>query len=130
MHIVPPRQKATARRLRRDLTGPERKLWSQLRAHRLAHVHFRRQAPMGDIIVDFVAHTPRLVIEVDGDQHGYESGLQRDEKRDTWLASQGYQVLRFSNWQVMNEFENVLLTIEACIEHRRPLPSLPPDGGG
>ncbi len=112
------------------MTGPEKRLWSKLKAHRMCGVHFRRQGPIGDYIADFAAHSLKLIVEVDGDQHASERGLRRDAKRDEWLATQGYRVLRFSNWQVMNEFESVLLTIEACANGELPLPALPLNGGG
>ena len=124
MHPVSETLRANARRLRREMTGPEKRLWAKLRGHRLAGIQFRRQAPLGNYIVDFVTHAAKLVVELDGDQHGQPAALAKDQTRDTWLASNGYRVLRFSNWQVMNETESVLLTIEAHVKDFTPsLPS-------
>jgi very-short-patch-repair endonuclease len=58
---------ARARSLRASMTGPERKLWSALRAHRLLGAHFRRQAPMDPYALDFYCHAVKLAIEIDGD---------------------------------------------------------------
>jgi very-short-patch-repair endonuclease len=106
---------ARARQLRRDMTGPERKLWDKLRAHRLLGLHFRRQVPVSPYVADFHCHAARVVIEVDGDQHGFPDRVSADKRRDEFLSGQGLRVLRFSNWQVMNEFESVLLTIESAV---------------
>jgi very-short-patch-repair endonuclease len=105
-----------ARALRRLMTGTEKKLWAKLRAHRMLGAHFRRQVPMGSYILDFYCHSHRLVIEVDGHHHGFEEHLKADTKRDQWLSEQVLRIIRFSNWQMMNEFESVLLTVEAVLK--------------
>lgn len=110
------------------MTGPEKKLWAILRAHRLAQTHFRRQTPIGEYIVDFAAHGPRVVVGVDGDQHDQINAIDKDLRRDAVLAARGYHVLRFSNWQVLNEFDSVAQTIEAALLGRAP--SLPSPGAG
>ncbi|MGO4707220.1 endonuclease domain-containing protein [Microvirga sp. 2MCAF38] len=107
------RQRAQAKQLRRELTPAERKLWHGLKAHRFQGLHIRRQVPMGSYIVDFVCHRTKLVIEVDGAQHGFERGIAADEVRDAWLSSQGYRVLRFWNRDVLTELDSVLDTIFA-----------------
>jgi very-short-patch-repair endonuclease len=95
------------------MTPPERKLWYALRAHRFHGLHVRRQVPMGRYVADFVCHTNRLVIEVDGAQHGFDREVARDAERDAWFASQRYGVLRFWNRDVVHDFESVLDTIHA-----------------
>lgn len=104
-----------ARTLRREMTGAEKKLWQQLRAHR-SGAHVRRQVPVGPYIADFLCRSHHLMIEVDGDQHGAGAQLASDRRRDHWFSDRGYRTLRFSNWQVMNEFESVILTIEAALD--------------
>jgi very-short-patch-repair endonuclease len=94
--------------MRSEMSEAERVLWLQLRAHRLDGLRFRRQTPIGQYIVDFVCHEQRLVIELDGGQHA-ES--QHDAKRDRWLESKGYRVLRFWNSDVFQNREGVLETI-------------------
>ena len=102
---IPDWQRQAARRLRQDMTDAEQKLWQALRAHRFRGVGFRRQAPLGPYIADFVCHALKLVIEVDGGQH---SGSARDARRDEWMAREGYEVLRFWNNEVLGNLEGVL----------------------
>jgi very-short-patch-repair endonuclease len=115
-----------AKSMRTDMTDAERKLWMQLRAHRLDGLKFRRQALIGRYIVDFVCHEQRLVIELDGGQHA-ES--QHDVTRDRWLESKGYRVLRFWNSDVFPNREGVLETIVSAARGATPLPNPPPQGG-
>jgi very-short-patch-repair endonuclease len=109
-------QRSRAKRLRRELTPAERTLWHALKAHRFQALHMRRQVPMGPYIADFVCHRTRLIIELDGEQHGFAPNAAADELRDAWFAGQGYRVLRFWNAQVFKEFESVLETIIAAIQ--------------
>ena len=67
-----------AKRMRREATLAEQKLWLQLRDRRLAGVKFRRQMPIGPYIVDFISLEQRLIIEVDGSQHNEPAGRQHD----------------------------------------------------
>ena len=68
----------------------------------------------------------RLVIEVDGDQHGGE----KDAERDAWFAQRGYRTLRVWNSQVFENLDGVLQVILQALEHKQPpLPSPPPPGG-
>jgi very-short-patch-repair endonuclease len=115
-NYVPPKQRDNARRLRRDMTGCEKRVWAGLKAHR-SGAHFRRQAPIGPYIADFLCKPAGLVVEIDGDQHSWGRQAATDQKRNAWLAEHGYRTLRFSNWQVMNEFESVMLTIEAAVQN-------------
>ena len=113
-----------ARQLRRQMTVPERKLWTALRKLGLP---VRRQAPIGRYIVDFAIHSASLVIEVDGGRHDLPEAQLHDAVRDAWLRSQGYQILRFRNEQALNDPDGVVQMI---------LETLPPrwgkgrDGGG
>ncbi len=102
---IPDWQRMAARRLRREMTDAERKLWQALRAKRFRGVGFRRQAPLGPYIADFVCHALKMVIEVDGGQH---SGSDHDERRDAWMKREGYKVLRFWNNEVLVNLEGVL----------------------
>ncbi|MCW5690063.1 MAG: endonuclease domain-containing protein [Pseudolabrys sp.] len=115
-----------ARRLRRDMTDAEARLWISLRAHRLDGLSFRRQTPIGRYIVDFVCHDCHLVIELDGGQH---DGSRTDIERDAWLASKGYRVMRFWNSDVLENCDAVLETILAVARQTTPLPNPPPQGG-
>jgi very-short-patch-repair endonuclease len=98
-----------------------------LKSKNLEGIKFRRQEPIGDYIVEFVAFEKRLVIEVDGGQHA-KPEKDKDIRWDTWLSSQGFKVLRFWNNEVLQNLEGVLETIRVnCLHH----PSLtPPIKGG
>jgi len=114
-----------ARRLRRNLTIAERKLWRHLRSRSLAGFKFVRQEPIGPYVVDFVCREKRLVVEVDGGQH---ADNKRDAIRDQWLAEHRYRVLRFWNNEVLGNIEGVWETIFAAASaaappHPDPLPA-------
>ena len=121
---VSTKQRTRARLLRRDSTDAERIIWSGVRAHRLASASFRRQAPIGPYVVDFVCHAANLVIEIDGGQHFEPEHIKRDARRDAFLSSKGYRVLRFNNHDVMTNRLGVLETIAAAVTHA-PSPPLP-----
>jgi very-short-patch-repair endonuclease len=77
---------------------------------------FLRQHIIGDFIVDFLCRDDGLILEVDG---GYDSEPQQmvsDAERDEWLEQQGYTVMRFSNDEVLNDIDHVLMTIERFFE--------------
>ena len=102
-----------ARRLRRDSTDAETRLWFKLRDRRLAGFKFARQHPIGPYVVDFVCRERKLVVEVDGGQH---ADNVRDRIRDENLAADGYRVLRFWNTDVLSNMDGVLVTILAKLE--------------
>jgi very-short-patch-repair endonuclease len=95
-----------ARNLRKNLTDAERTLWQKLRARGLEGHKFRRQVPLGPYIVDFVCKSAQLVVEVDGGQHAEQEDY--DRKREHFLRSQGYEVVRFWNNEVLGNLEGVL----------------------
>jgi very-short-patch-repair endonuclease len=107
---IPLVAKSRARAMRRDPTDAERKLWYALRDRRMQALKFRRQAPIGRYIVDFLCVAHRLVVEADGSQH---TENKRDAMRYQWLAQEGYKILRFSNRDILTARENVLATIAA-----------------
>ncbi len=113
-----------ARAMRIEATEPEIRLWLELRAKRFAGVKFRRQKVIGNYIVDFASRNPMLVIEVDGDTHDGREAY--DATRTKFLERKGYQVLRFTNYDVMTAMEGVLMVIEAAVQ--APLPTLSPEG--
>ncbi|MCR9120845.1 MAG: endonuclease domain-containing protein [Phyllobacteriaceae bacterium] len=88
-------QRNRARMLRHQATVAERLLWDELRRFRKQGYPFRRQAAIGPYIADFACHRIRLVVEVDGDTHETETGKRRDARRDAYLTSLGYRVMRF-----------------------------------
>ena len=96
---------AKARQLRKNPTDAEQALWSVLRRRQVSGYRFRRQAPIGPYIVDFVCYDNRLVIEVDGGQHMEQADY--DAERTAWLKAQGFRVVRFWNNQVLEEMDAV-----------------------
>ena len=97
---------SNAKALRTNQTEAEQRLWYHLRAHRFMDLKFKRQKPIGCYIVDFVCVERLLIIEIDGGQHAEQ--VDYDKRRDAWLRSQGYTVLRFWNNEVMQQLEGVL----------------------
>jgi very-short-patch-repair endonuclease len=124
-------QRDRAKYLRRTMTRAETLLWRHLKANRLAGLGFRRQIPMGSYIADFVAHSCKLVVEVDGESHDFEERIRHDKRRDDWFVSRGYRVLRFTNDEVTKNLEGVVIAIGLAAEQAAP-PSLtlPRKGGG
>ncbi|MGD0723809.1 MAG: endonuclease domain-containing protein [Roseiarcus sp.] len=108
---TPPLARRRARAMRRAPTDAERALWYALRDRRMQSVKFRRQAPVGPYIADFLCVEHRLIVEADGDQHAQGA---RDDVRDAWLARAGYRVLRFGNRDILRERDSVLATIAAA----------------
>lgn len=108
-------QRTFAKHLRRNMTHAENHLWYHLRAYRLNGKRFRRQQPLGPYIVDFVHFGSRVVVEADGGQHNDSDG---DRKRDDWLHSQGYKVLRFWNHEILQQTEVVLSVIYDAVKVR------------
>ncbi len=116
------------------MTHAETLLWRYLKAHHVDGLGFRRQVPMEAYIADFICHAARLVVELDGESHDFESSQQRDRVRDAWFESQGYVVLRFTNDQVLTNLAGVVEVIRKTAAGRtRGLPpslALPHKGGG
>jgi very-short-patch-repair endonuclease len=117
-----------AKRLRREPTRAEQHLWKVLREIETAH--FRRQAPFGPYVVDFVCHRSRLVVEVDGAVHAQEEVRAKDVVRDAWLNGRGYTVLRFPNEQALFNTGSVLERILSALAADTPTPNPSPQGGG
>jgi very-short-patch-repair endonuclease len=123
-----PPQRKLARQMRAAPTEAERKLWWHLR-HRMAmpETHFRRQVQIGKFIADFACHACKLVIEVDGSQHGEMTAA--DTERTRALEANGYRVLRFWNNDVLTNINGVLEEIQRTIT-TTPTPDPSPQGGG
>jgi very-short-patch-repair endonuclease len=126
-------KRAFAKGLRSQMTDAEHRLWYRLRAHRFLDLKFKRQAPIGPYVVDFVCLEYRLIVEVDGGQHAENAA---DRKRDAWLTSEGYRVLRFWNDDVLKRTDVLLGEIARAVtlrQERTPLPArsarhTPPQG--
>jgi very-short-patch-repair endonuclease len=104
--VVQPSSILKARRLRKDMTLGEQKLWRELRDfRRLYDINVRRQVPIGPYVADFAVHEHKLIIEVDGHFHVEGDGPIRDAKRDTWLNGAGYRVHRISTGDLAENFD-------------------------
>jgi len=105
-----------ARKLRRDATAVESKLWQRLRSRQIEGAKFRRQFPIGPYIADFACIELKLIIELDGGQH-VESAT--DAGRTARLETNGYTVIRFWNSEVIENLEGVLEAIRRDILNAR-----------
>lgn len=100
-----------ARNLRKTATIAEKRLWNELRKLRAEGYHFRRQHPIEGYIVDFACLSQMVIIEVDGIQHGEPELLKADAARDARLQWLGWRVLRFTNGDVANHLDGVMMQI-------------------
>lgn len=105
-----------ARRLRRDMTDAERKLWSRLRNRQVRGLKFRRQMPLEGFIADFACVEARLVVEVDGGQHA--DAMEADQLRSDAIEGAGYLVIRFWNAEVLKNIDGVIDEIERALATR------------
>jgi very-short-patch-repair endonuclease len=104
----PPLATSRARKMRRDATDAEQKLWLLLRDRRLGEAKFRRQYPIGPYIADFVCLRRKLVVEADGGQHMESS---KDVTRDHWLTREGFSVVRYANNEILRNPDGVLFDL-------------------
>jgi very-short-patch-repair endonuclease len=132
--VVSPRQRSRAKQLRQAMTRAETLLWRYLKADRIDGLGFRRQVPIRNYIADFICMSAKTVIELDGESHNFEERHKADQNRDAFFVSEGFQVLRFTNEQVMSNLEGIVETIRQTAANRLrglPLsPALPHKGGG
>ena len=112
-----------ARKLRRNQTRAEAKLWSAFRNRQLSDLKFRRQVPLSPYIVDFLCESESLIVEVDGGRHAFDNAMTRDAERTRWLEVEGYRVLRVWNNEVLDNLERVFFEIQRTADPERPSPS-------
>jgi very-short-patch-repair endonuclease len=110
-----------AKRLRSELSLPEKLLWVRLRRRETGRPVFRRQHPVGPYVLDFYCAPARLCIEVDGASHSVGDRPGRDQRRDAWLRSQGIDVLRIAASSVLDDPESVTDWIVGLAAERLPL---------
>ncbi|MDO9339923.1 MAG: endonuclease domain-containing protein [Bacteroidales bacterium] len=109
--------KIKARELRKNLTGPEKILWSYIRKRQQKGMHFRRQHPYGIYILDFYCFEANLVIEVDGLIHLNQK--EYDNERTRYLESSGLRVLRFRNQDIEERIEWVIEKINKNLSNNK-----------
>ncbi len=111
-----------AKDLRRNMTAAEKKIWYEFL--RLQSVRVLRQRPIDNYIVDFYCASAKLVIEIDGNTHSTEQEKEYDEIRTKVLEGYGLKVIRFTNDEVLNDFEYV------CEKLKEIIPPAPLRKGG
>ena len=101
-----------AKVLRKNQTTQEQKLWSLLRNRSFHNLKFKRQYPIGSYIVDFICLEKNIVIEIDGGQHNTDENIKYDNKRNEFLNSKGFKVIRFWNNEIDKNLEGVYLKLQ------------------
>ncbi|MCL4856645.1 MAG: aminotransferase class I/II-fold pyridoxal phosphate-dependent enzyme [Flavobacteriales bacterium] len=110
--------KTLARNNRKEMTKAEAKIWNNLlRKNQCFGLRFLRQRPILDYIVDFMCPELKLIVEIDGYSHQFEHVYENDVIRQKTLESSGYRFLRFTDDEVMNDFNNVIRTFEIYLEN-------------
>ena len=102
-----PQRTSLTRKLRRDQTSAEQRLWRAIRNRQLGGLKFVRQMAIGPYVADFACRQTRLVIELDGATHSTAEELAGDARREAFLHGAGYMVLRFRNAEVYDALDAV-----------------------
>jgi very-short-patch-repair endonuclease len=97
-----------ARDLRLNQTLAEKIIWGRLRNKQICDLKFRRQYNIGSYFVDFCCIEISLIIEIDGDVHGYEERKERDRFREDFLKNSGFKIVRYTNYEIYNNLDGVL----------------------
>jgi very-short-patch-repair endonuclease len=97
-----------AKALRRRMTDAETILWSSIRRSAVNGMHFRRQHPIGPYVADFACALARVVIEVDGATHSSNEEQEYDRRRDSYMQSRGWRIIRVTNTEIYKSLNDVL----------------------
>jgi very-short-patch-repair endonuclease len=108
-----------ARDMRKTMTPWEVRLWGRLRKDHLG-ARFRRQHPVGRYIADFACVPAKLIVEADGEHHFWYGN---DQRRDAWLVSQGWRVMRYTNHEIQWNLNEVCRGIYGVLHERLAIPS-------
>ncbi len=103
-----------AKVLRTHQTDAEKKFWFQVNDRKFEGLKFRRQVKLGNYILDFVCFEKKLIVEIDGGQHGDN---EDDKKRDKYFKDRGYIINRYWNNEVLNNIEGVLMDLKMVIDN-------------
>ncbi len=101
-----------AKKLRKNSTPQEQKLWNILRNKQLNGLKFTRQYPIGEYIVDFCCRTKKIVIELDGGQHNENLNIKLDKTRSEFIEAKGYKIIRFWNNEIDENIEGVYIKLQ------------------
>jgi very-short-patch-repair endonuclease len=104
-----------ARKLRKQMTIPEKILWNALRNRRLDGVKFRRQHPIERFVIDFYCREKAVTIEIDGKVHDQAEVIKHDLERKRYLESKGVAILRFTNHRILKDLNGVLYEIHSAL---------------
>jgi very-short-patch-repair endonuclease len=118
----------TAKELRENSTKAESLLWELLRGKQLCGLKFRRQHPVDPYFADFACVSKQLIVELDGGYH--DQTCDKDLKRQRILEAQGWQLIRFSNEDVLESVESVARAIATHLGLEYELVRRPRDGSG
>jgi very-short-patch-repair endonuclease len=113
-----------ARNLRNNMTFAEKTMWRELKGNKFAGYDFHRQKPIGNYIADFYCSKLKLVIEVDGITHTDENVKQNDRNKDEYFASLGLHILRFTDDEVIGNWDLIIKKLLSFIATHPPTPSL------
>lgn len=116
-----PTLKYRRQQLRRNQTEAEKIFWSHVRDRRFCGKRFVRQYSAGSYILDFYCPKLKLAIELDGGQHAQDDNQEYDAARSAYMKSQGIDVMRFWNHEVLQNTENVLAMIGQKVTPPSPL---------
>jgi very-short-patch-repair endonuclease len=116
-HLLMRKMVPIARDLRQKQTSAEEKLWMQLRSRRCEGVKFRRQVPIANFVADFACFSLGLTIELDGKHHAAQP--LSDAQRREVIESHGYLELRFTNDEVHQRLDWVMVEIRRAIDLAR-----------
>jgi very-short-patch-repair endonuclease len=114
------RLKEYAKDLRIRATGSEKILWTHLKNKQLLGYDFHRQKPMGEFIFDFYSYPLKLVIELDGYTHSEKEVIENDKRKEKYVTTMGFSILRFKDEEVINGLDGVLDKIKVyALEYRK-----------
>jgi very-short-patch-repair endonuclease len=115
--IIPynPKLTALARKLRNESTETEIYLWLKLKGKQMYGYDFHRQKPIDNYILDFFCYDLLLGIEVDGYSHEIVEVYNKDRIKQKRMNELGITILRFSDFEVLKDMENVIRAIEFYI---------------
>jgi very-short-patch-repair endonuclease len=110
------------KKLRNHLTPAEAALWDLIKHRKLEGRKFRRQHSVGNYILDFYCPEEKLAIELDGEGHYWDEGVQKDKRKTAFMVSHGIEIIRFENLLVFQDTEFVLKSIVNKFKNTTPHP--------